>query len=108
MEKEELKIILKSDIVNSEKVMEDFEYTFLDIKQVIKRIEWYRHYRVSSHFLKLDNPVLYKKYYHQRRYASVRLSYEEWLLDKAFEELKEASPDSSNRLKPVVSSGHEL
>lgn len=40
MEKEQLKPILKSDIIKSEKVMEDFEYTFLDIKQVIKRIDW--------------------------------------------------------------------
>lgn len=40
MDKEELKLILKSDIIKSEKVMEDFEYTFLDIKQVIKRIDW--------------------------------------------------------------------
>ncbi len=97
MEKEKLELILKSDIIKSEKVMEDFEYTFLDVKQVLKRIKWFNEY--------LDNPIGYfkdfsKELIHFWDFVGERpeiMIIEEtkiwkeefnvWLLNKAFEEI---------------------
>ena len=77
MEKEELKPILKSDIIKSEKVMEDFEYTFLDIKQVIKRIEWLKDFFRSG--LKVPEEYVLDK------------------IDEAFKELEEVSDNPSHK-----------
>ena len=82
MQKEELELILKSVITDRKYGNLEFEYTFLDIKQVKKRVEWFRYYTVRITHLEKDYPIMFGEYRRQHR-----LSYEEWLLNKAFEEI---------------------
>lgn len=54
-----------------------------DIKSAV---EWYKCYQ-DKYKLRSDYPKLFKEYYYQRRYKKKRLSYELWLLNKAFEDI---------------------
>jgi len=73
MEKPKLDLISKTKIVKSEGLMEDFEWYFIDIKQLQQRVEWLK--------LKTHNTIV------MNNRSLTRLEFFD-LIDEAFEEVK--------------------
>ena len=83
MKRKPLELILESDICNMKYGNDlDLDYTFLDLMHVRDRVEWYSFYSSRLTHLENDFPDFYAAYKDQQT-----LSYSDWLLLKAFEEI---------------------